>query len=129
VVRAFGRRRAEGGRFAGDNHYMARQELFAWWWMRGVDIAWSLLIPLASAVLLWYGGGQVLADAERVRAGALRPEDAFTTGDLVMFLSYLTALLGRSRAGRERDRAAEPAAGFDRPLDCWPSGEMPSARR
>ena len=60
-------------RFTGDNHYMARQEIFAWWWMRGIDIAWSLLIPLASAVLLWYGGGKVLADAERVARRHARP--------------------------------------------------------
>ncbi|HEX8914890.1 MAG TPA: ABC transporter ATP-binding protein, partial [Humisphaera sp.] len=118
VVRAFGRRRAEGGRFAGDNHFMARQELFAWWWMRGVDIAWSLLIPLASAVLLWYGGGQVLTDAERVRAGTLAQANAFTVGDLVMFLSYLTALLGPIAALAESATGLQnQLAGFDRTLD------------
>ena len=110
VVRAFGRRRSEAGRFTGDNHYMARQEMFAWWWMRGIDIAWSLLIPLASALLLWYGGGKVLADTAAVTAGRIAPQDAFTTGDLVMFLAYLgRAARPDRRAGRERDGLAEPA--------------------
>jgi ATP-binding cassette subfamily B protein/subfamily B ATP-binding cassette protein MsbA len=118
VVRAFGRRRAESGRFAGDNHYMTRQELFAWWWMRGIDVAWSLLIPLASAILLWYGGSQVLTDAARVRAGMLDPANAFTTGDLVMFLSYLTALLGPIATLAESATGLQnQLAGFDRTLD------------
>ncbi|MHC4140775.1 MAG: ABC transporter ATP-binding protein [Planctomycetota bacterium] len=81
VVRAFGRQRSESNRFTRNNHLMARQELHAWWWARSVDIAWSLLIPVASAVLLWYGGRQVLG-------GAMSP------GDLVMFLAYLAMLLG-----------------------------------
>src|SRR3954464_15187724 len=69
VSRAFGRRRAEGARFAGDNHYMARQELFAWWWMRGIDIAWSLLIPLASALLPRFGAGKARHHTPPLQAG------------------------------------------------------------
>jgi ATP-binding cassette subfamily B protein/subfamily B ATP-binding cassette protein MsbA len=118
VVRAFGRRRAESGRFTGDNHFMARQELFAWWWMRGIDVAWSLLIPLASAILLWYGGIQVLSDRQLVQAGRLDPHQAFTTGDLVMFLSYLTALLGPIATLAESATGLQnQLAGFDRSLD------------
>ena len=67
---------------------MARQELHAWWWARSVDIAWSLLLPVASAVLLWYGGNQVI-------------EQAMTAGDLVMFLAYLAMLLGPSGRWRK----------------------------
>jgi ATP-binding cassette subfamily B protein len=81
VVRTFGRQRSESARFTRNNHLMARQELHAWWWARNVDIAWSLLLPAASAVLLWYGGNQVL-------------RGAMTAGDLVMFLAYLAMLLG-----------------------------------
>jgi ATP-binding cassette subfamily B protein/subfamily B ATP-binding cassette protein MsbA len=81
VVRAFGRQQSESNRFTRNNHLMARQELHAWLWARSVDIAWSLLIPVASAVLLWYGGRQVLAGA-------------MSAGDLVMFLAYLAMLLG-----------------------------------
>ena len=118
VVRAFGRRRAESGRFTGDNHFMARQELLVWWWSRGIDIAWSLLIPLASAALLWYGGGKVLADKAAVASGAMLAKDAFTTGDLVMFLSYLTALLGPIAVLAESATALQnQLAGFDRTLD------------
>ncbi|MDB5297816.1 MAG: putative multidrug export ATP-binding/permease protein [Phycisphaerales bacterium] len=128
VVRAFGRRRAEAGRFVDDNHLMARQELFAWWWMRGVDIAWALLIPLASALLLWYGGGQVLTDNARVKAGTLDPHAAFTTGDLIMFLSYLTALLGPIAALAESATGWQnQLAGFDRTLDLTAEpAEMPA---
>jgi ATP-binding cassette subfamily B protein len=81
VVRAFSRQRSECNRFTRNNDLMARQELHAWWWARTVDVAWSLLLPAASAVLLWYGGNQVL------RGG-------MTAGDLVMFLAYLAMLLG-----------------------------------
>ncbi len=61
VVRSFGRQRSETARFIRNNHLMIRQELSAWWWSRGVDIAWSVLIPAASAALLWYGGTRVLS--------------------------------------------------------------------
>ncbi len=93
VVRSFGRQRSETAHFTGDNDYMVRQEIHAWWWMRGVDIAWSILIPAASALLLWYGGTRILTDRELVAAGLLAPEQALTVGDLVMFMSYLIALL------------------------------------
>jgi ATP-binding cassette, subfamily B, bacterial len=81
VVRAFGRQRSEAGRFTRANHYMARQQLHVWWWARIVEVIWEILIPLASAALLLYGGSRVLA-------GDLTP------GDLVMFLAYLVMLLG-----------------------------------
>lgn len=80
VVRAFGRQRSETGRFVRGNHLMARQELLTWWWSRGIEIAWEVALPLASAGLLLYGGWQVLA-------GSL------TLGELMMFLIYLAMLL------------------------------------
>ena len=81
VVRGFGRRRSESNRFVRGGHLMARQELRVWWWARGIEIAWELIIPIASAGLLFYGGLQVV-------------EGTITTGDLVMFLTYLVMLLG-----------------------------------
>ncbi len=93
IVRAFGRRRSESARFTRNNHLLIRQELLAWIWARGVDVAWSILIPGASALLLWYGGSRVLDDAAAVAAGTLAPADALTIGDLVMFLAYLVMLL------------------------------------
>ncbi len=80
VVRAFARQRSETGRFVRGNHLMARQELLTWWWSRGIEIAWEVTLPLASAGLLLYGGWQVLA-------GSL------TLGELMMFLFYLAMLL------------------------------------
>jgi ATP-binding cassette subfamily B protein/subfamily B ATP-binding cassette protein MsbA len=81
VVRAFGRQRSETTRIMRGNHLMGRQELFAWWSMRGIEILWNVLMPLATAALLTYGGWQVL-------------EGNMTLGDLVMFLAYLLMLLG-----------------------------------
>jgi ATP-binding cassette subfamily B protein/subfamily B ATP-binding cassette protein MsbA len=129
VVRAFGRRRSEAGRFTGDNHYMARQELFAWWWMRGIDIAWSLLIPVASALLLWFGAGKVMHDAPLVKAGLMTQQDAFTVGKLVMFLTFLGGMLGPIATLAESATGLQnQLAGFDRTLDLIAEpAEMPRA--
>ncbi len=81
VVRAFGRQRSESGRFTRDNHFMARQQLHVWWWARIVEVIWEILIPLASAALLLYGGARVL-------------RGEIDLGDLMMFLIYLAMLLG-----------------------------------
>ena len=81
VVRGFAREGAEAARFSRGTNMQARTELLVWWWSRGVEIAWELFIPAATAALLWYGGTQVVA-------GRL------TAGDLVMFLTYVTLLLG-----------------------------------
>ena len=128
VVRAFGRQRAEAGRFVTNNHYMIRQELNTWWWMRGVDTAWAVLIPVASAGLLLYGGLRILSDQAAVDAGRLVAEDALTVGDLVVFLGYLAALLGpiatlaATATGLQNDLAA-----LDRTLDLLEEErEMPS---
>ena len=37
VVRSFSRQQAEAATFTRNGHMMARQEIFAWWWMRGID--------------------------------------------------------------------------------------------
>lgn len=80
VVRAFGRQRSETSRFVRGNHLMARQELLVWWWSRGIEIAWQVALPLASALLLLYGGWRVL-------------DGGLTLGELMMFLFYLAMLL------------------------------------
>jgi len=94
VVRSFVRQKTEATQFTRSNHLMVRLEMLAWWWSRTIDIAWSVLIPAASAVLLWYGGMRILQDMASVNAGTMTFEEALTIGDLVMFLSYLAALLG-----------------------------------
>jgi len=130
VVRSFSRPQAEAATFTRGGHLMARQEVFAWWWMRGVELAWGVLIPVASALLLYFGGMRVLSDAEKLKAGLITPANALTVGDLVMFLSYLVALLGpiatlagsatalqNSLSGLDRvlDLLAEPLEMPDRP--------------
>lgn len=105
VVRAFGRQRSETNRFTRSNHFMARQELHAWWWMRTVEAFWEVLVPLTSAGLLVYGGTQVLA-------GAL------SLGDLMMFLIYLTMLLGPIETlVSSATEFQNSLAGLDRTLD------------
>lgn len=118
IIRGFARDRTETARFTAGNHFMARQELFAWWWMRGVDAAWGVLIPVATALLLWYGGSRVLADAALVKQGAMAATQALTVGDLVVFLAYLTALLGPiATLAQSATTLQNGLAGLDRTLD------------
>ncbi len=118
VVRGFGRQHGEARRFVLGNHFMARQELHIWWWNRAVDSAFAIVIPLSSAALMLYGGLRILEDARAVAQGTLSPAQAFTTGDLVMFLAYLgwllepLALLASSATGFQTGLAA-----LDRVLD------------
>jgi len=105
VVRAFGRQRRETARFAGENHFMTRQELFAWWWSRLVEIVWDLFLPAASGALLLFGGLGVLD-------GRLSP------GDLMMFLVYLAMLLEPLAVlATGATQLQNNLSGFDRVLD------------
>ena len=105
IVRAFSRQQRESNRFMRDNHLMARQEFYAWWWMRVVEIFWETLIPIASAVLLFYGGWQVL-------------EARLTVGDLMMFLVYLAMLLEPLGTLAQSATAFQNSlSGLDRVLD------------
>jgi len=128
VVRSFSRQQSEAGTFTRNGHMMARQEIFAWWWMRGVDVAWAVLIPFASALLLYYGGNRVLSDMAKLKAGLIQQKDALTVGDLVMFLSYLAALLGPIAALAGSATALQNSlSGLDRVLDLLAEPlEMPS---
>lgn len=81
IVRGFSRWRGEGQRFIGENHFMVRQEILAWWWSRSIEVAWALMIPVASTGVLVYGGSRVIT-------GELTP------GDVIMFVTYVVMLLG-----------------------------------
>ena len=105
VVRSFGRSRGEVARYTRGNHLMTRQEMHVWWWSRLTEISWELVIPIASAALLVYGGTQVL-------------EGSITVGDLVMFLTYLVLLLGPIETLASSATAFQTnLAGLDRTLD------------
>jgi ATP-binding cassette subfamily B protein/subfamily B ATP-binding cassette protein MsbA len=105
VVRSFVRTRAETTRFAAAGHLLTRQEMLVWWWSRVVDIAWSVLIPAATAGLMIYGGHAILS-------GRL------TIGDLMMFSTYLLMLLGPLETlTSTAANIQQNLAGFDRVLD------------
>lgn len=116
VVRAFSRQRREAARFVTENNLMARQELYAWWWMRGIEMVWEALIPIASAALLFYGGWQVL-------------ERQITVGDLMMFLVYLLMLLEPlATLVQSATQFQNSLSGLDRVLDLLGEArEMPAS--
>jgi ATP-binding cassette subfamily B protein/subfamily B ATP-binding cassette protein MsbA len=118
VVRSFSRQRTEATNWIRANHLLVRKELLAWWCSRGVDIAWSILIPAATAAVLWYGGWQVLHDRALVTAGELEASKAITAGDMVMFLAYLAMLMGPLATLAESATALQNSlAAMDRVLD------------
>ncbi|MBL8815360.1 MAG: ABC transporter ATP-binding protein [Planctomyces sp.] len=105
IVRAFSRQKREAARFTTENNLMARQELYAWWWMRVVEMVWEALIPIASATLLFYGGWRVL-------------DGYMTVGDLMMFLVYLLMLLEPLAAlAQSATQFQNSLSGLDRVLD------------
>jgi ATP-binding cassette, subfamily B, bacterial len=81
VVRTFARQQSETRRYVRGNHFAVRQTLLVWWRTRMIELVWEVLIPLASTILLLYGGWQIL-------------QGELTLGDLMMFLVYLAMLLG-----------------------------------
>ena len=115
IVRAFSRQKREAARFTTENNLMARQELYAWWWMRVIETVWAALIPIASAGLLFYGGWQVL-------------DGHMTVGDLMMFLVYLLMLLEPlATLAQSATQFQNSLSGLDRVLDLLEeSREMPS---
>lgn len=115
IVRAFSRQKREAMRFQTENNLMARQELYAWWWMRVVEMVWEALIPIASAALMFYGGWRVIAGH-------------MTTGDLMMFLVYLLMLLEPLAVlAQSATQFQNSLSGLDRILDLLAEpGEMPS---
>lgn len=105
IVRAFSRQKREATRFTTENNLMARQELYAWWWMRVVEMVWETLIPVASAGLLFYGGWRVL-------------DGHMSVGDLMMFLVYLLMLLEPLAAlAQSATQFQNSLSGLDRVLD------------
>ena len=96
---------------------MVRKELYAWWWMRMVEMVWEAMIPMCSAGLLFYGGWQVL-------------EGALTIGDLMMFLVYLLMLLQPLAVlANSATQFQNSLSGLDRVLDLLDEPRKCSRRR
>src|SRR4051812_17934140 len=116
IVRAFSRQKRETARFTTENNLMARQELYAWWWMRVLEMVWEALIPIASAALLFFGGWRVL-------------EGHMTVGDLMMFSVYLLMLLEPlATLVSSATQFQNSLSGLDRVLDILPEPrEMPNS--
>jgi ATP-binding cassette subfamily B protein/subfamily B ATP-binding cassette protein MsbA len=105
IVRTFARDRTESSRFTRGTHLLARQQLMVWWSTRIIEVIWEVLIPLASTGLLLYGGWQIL-------------NQDLTLGDLMMFLVYLTMLLGPIASIASSAMSFQNnLAGLDRVLD------------
>ncbi|GJQ30124.1 MAG: ABC transporter ATP-binding protein [Phycisphaerae bacterium] len=105
VVRGFSRERREAARFTTGQHYMTRLEILTWWWSRMLEMAWTVLIPAASAAVLIYGGTQVL-------------NKSLTIGDVMMFSTYLLMLLGPMETLTSTAAAIQSnLAALDRVLD------------
>ncbi len=120
VVRSFSRQQTEAKSWIRSNHLLVRKELLAWWWSRGVDISWSILVPVATGALLWFGGWQVLHDRELLATGAITQSQAITAGDLVMFLTYLAMLMGPlATLAESATQLQNSLAALDRVLDLY----------
>ena len=105
VVRTFARGKSESNRFSRLTHLLSRQQIMVWWSSRLLEVVWEIIIPLASTGLLLYGGWQILT-------GDL------SLGDLMMFLVYLTMLLGPIASIASSAMSFQNnLAGLDRVLD------------
>ncbi|TVQ62225.1 MAG: ABC transporter ATP-binding protein [Phycisphaerales bacterium] len=105
VVRGFNRQRGETNRFTFGNHYMARQEILAWWRSRLLEVAWAVAIPTATAAVILYAGHAYMRGEVQI-------------GDIAMFIGYLMMLLGPLEAlVGSATNIQNQLAGFDRVLD------------
>jgi ATP-binding cassette, subfamily B, bacterial len=105
VMRVYGTQRREARRAAESAHLQSRQTILAWWWSRWIELVWMIMIPLASAAVLIYGGFAVM-------------EDRLTIGQLTAFTMYLLLLLGPMELLVGTASQLQTAlASFDRCLD------------
>ncbi|MFO0942033.1 MAG: ABC transporter ATP-binding protein [Pirellulales bacterium] len=105
VVRTFARGKSESNRFTRLMHLLSRQQIMVWWSSRLLEVVWEIIIPVASTGLLLYGGWQIL-------------NNELSLGDLMMFLVYLTMLLGPIASIASSAMSFQNnLAGLDRVLD------------
>ena len=105
VVRTFNRQRFEAANFTENNNLMSRQELLTWWWSRGIEAAWQIIIPACVALLLLFGG-------------ILGMQGKMTAGGLTAFMAYLLWLLSPiASLAMSATALQNNLAGLDRTLD------------
>jgi ATP-binding cassette subfamily B protein/subfamily B ATP-binding cassette protein MsbA len=105
VVKTFGRKQAETRKFILGNHLFIRKQLRVWQRMRVVEVLWEILLPAASSLMLLYGGWQIL-------------QGKLTLGDLMLFLAYLSMLMGPiATIANTAVTLQNNLAGLDRVLD------------
>jgi ATP-binding cassette subfamily B protein/subfamily B ATP-binding cassette protein MsbA len=105
VVKTFGRKEAEAQKFILGNHLFIRKQVHIWKRMRVVELVWEILLPAASSLLLLYGGWQIL-------------QGQLTLGDLMLFLAYLSMLIGPiANIANTAVTLQNNLAGLDRILD------------
>lgn len=81
VVRVFRREMTALRHYLVENNVSVRLDVRAWWWYRGLEAIWDVATPALGATVLFVGGLFVV-------------DGALTIGDLMMFTTYLFALMG-----------------------------------
>lgn len=114
VVRAFARERTEARRFGVHHHTVIRKSLLAEFLENLVWSGWGLLIPLASLLIIWFGGSLVLSGMT-------------TIGGVVAFQMYLMMLLSPvSSIVRSYGEMQQGLASLERVFDLFAQpAEMP----
>ncbi len=80
VVRVFRRERSEALSFALGQNLLVRKRMLTRIYHLGVSVAWGLLIPGSSLLIIWYGGTRYLLDQ-------------ITIGEIIAFQMYVFMLM------------------------------------
>jgi ATP-binding cassette subfamily B protein len=105
VVRIFRREATALRHYLVENNVSVRLDVRAWWWQRGIEAIWDVATPALGAGVLLVGGLYVV-------------RGDLTVGDLMMFTTYLIALMGPIEALVSiAARVQDGLAGLERTLD------------
>jgi ATP-binding cassette subfamily B protein len=105
VVRVFRREVTALRHYLVENNLSVRLDVRAWWWHRGLEAVWDVATPALGAGVLLVGGLYVV-------------KGDITVGDLMMFTTYLIALMAPIEALVSiAARVQDGLAGLERTLD------------